>query len=197
MGRLNKFIRSHKENKENPSYDSYASTRIQIFCLTDLIEHPSASGRRRVHLLALNIVLPQVDFAEESQLGAIIFSRSTNIYASRCRHIASCCPSVGPIVWLHVSGTQVFKERIALSRAFDCFKLCNIIRKLGRVLCEVQWHLYVTSMVLFLWLLFLNLFTVPYPFLTENPFSIRVGIYVGASAIALGSFWSLNALHSN
>lgn len=41
------------------------------------------------------------------------------------------------------------------------------------------------------------LFTVPYPFLTDNPFNIRVGIYVGASAIALGSFWSLNALHSN
>lgn len=98
MDHLNKFILSHKENKENPSYDSYAGTRIHIFCSSDLIEHPSASGRCHVHLLALNIVLPQVDFAEESQLGAIIFSRSTNIYASRCRHIASCCPSVGPIV---------------------------------------------------------------------------------------------------
>lgn len=38
--------------------------------------------------------------------------------------------------------------------------------------------------------------SVPYPFLTENPFEIRVGIYAGASVIALGSFWIINAVHS-
>jgi len=36
--------------------------------------------------------------------------------------------------------------------------------------------------------------TFPYPFLTENPFPIRVGIYFGATSIALVSFWILNSL---
>jgi len=36
----------------------------------------------------------------------------------------------------------------------------------------------------------------PYPFLTENPFEIRIGIYIGAATLALVSFWTINALHS-
>jgi len=36
----------------------------------------------------------------------------------------------------------------------------------------------------------------PYPFLTENPFEIRIGIYTGAATIALLSFWIINSLHS-
>ncbi|OCH95044.1 hypothetical protein OBBRIDRAFT_788778 [Obba rivulosa] len=35
----------------------------------------------------------------------------------------------------------------------------------------------------------------PYPFLTHNPFNIRVAIYAGASGLALVSFWMLNTLH--
>jgi len=35
----------------------------------------------------------------------------------------------------------------------------------------------------------------PYPFLTENPFEIRVAIYFGATTFALVSFWIINALH--
>jgi len=36
----------------------------------------------------------------------------------------------------------------------------------------------------------------PYPFLTENPFDIRVMIYAGLSTFALVTFWIMNALHS-
>ncbi|KZT11269.1 uncharacterized protein LAESUDRAFT_671055 [Laetiporus sulphureus 93-53] len=36
----------------------------------------------------------------------------------------------------------------------------------------------------------------PYPFLTENPFDVRVYIYAGASTFALLTFWMLNAVHS-
>ncbi|KZP24768.1 hypothetical protein FIBSPDRAFT_406409 [Athelia psychrophila] len=39
--------------------------------------------------------------------------------------------------------------------------------------------------------------TFPYPFLTENPFNIRVGIYGGAATLALVSFWIINSLHPN
>ncbi|KIY49448.1 hypothetical protein FISHEDRAFT_72770 [Fistulina hepatica ATCC 64428] len=39
------------------------------------------------------------------------------------------------------------------------------------------------------------IFPVAYPFLTDNPFEVRVAIYIGASLVALLSFWSLNALH--
>ncbi|KAF7978151.1 hypothetical protein HWV62_17484 [Athelia sp. TMB] len=39
--------------------------------------------------------------------------------------------------------------------------------------------------------------TFPYPFLTENPFNVRVGIYGGAATLALVSFWIINALHPN
>ncbi|EPT06093.1 hypothetical protein FOMPIDRAFT_1110353 [Fomitopsis schrenkii] len=35
----------------------------------------------------------------------------------------------------------------------------------------------------------------PYPFLTGNPFDVRVMIYVGLSTFALVTFWILNALH--
>jgi len=38
--------------------------------------------------------------------------------------------------------------------------------------------------------------TFPYPFLTENPFEIRVGIYITATTLALLYFWTLNALHA-
>ncbi|KDQ60734.1 hypothetical protein JAAARDRAFT_125221 [Jaapia argillacea MUCL 33604] len=34
----------------------------------------------------------------------------------------------------------------------------------------------------------------PYPFLTDNPFPIRVAIYVGATFLALVSFWVINAI---
>ncbi|KII88639.1 hypothetical protein PLICRDRAFT_41839 [Plicaturopsis crispa FD-325 SS-3] len=37
--------------------------------------------------------------------------------------------------------------------------------------------------------------TFPYPFLTENPFEIRVAIYGGAALLALVSFWGINGLH--
>jgi len=37
--------------------------------------------------------------------------------------------------------------------------------------------------------------TFPYPFLTENPFEIRVGIYITTTTFALVSFWALNVLH--
>ncbi|PCH38129.1 hypothetical protein WOLCODRAFT_136059 [Wolfiporia cocos MD-104 SS10] len=36
----------------------------------------------------------------------------------------------------------------------------------------------------------------PYPFLTENPFDVRVIIYVVLSIFALVTFWFMNALHS-
>ncbi|EPQ58200.1 hypothetical protein GLOTRDRAFT_110070 [Gloeophyllum trabeum ATCC 11539] len=35
----------------------------------------------------------------------------------------------------------------------------------------------------------------PYPFLTENPFEIRVAIYTGAVTLALVSFWIINSAH--
>ncbi|OBZ75844.1 hypothetical protein A0H81_04141 [Grifola frondosa] len=38
--------------------------------------------------------------------------------------------------------------------------------------------------------------TFPYPFLTYNPFHIRVVIYAGVTGLALASFWILNALHA-
>ncbi|KAJ7273599.1 FAR-17a/AIG1-like protein [Mycena haematopus] len=37
--------------------------------------------------------------------------------------------------------------------------------------------------------------TFPYPFLTLNPFEIRLRIYVGAGTVAFLSFFALNALH--
>jgi len=37
--------------------------------------------------------------------------------------------------------------------------------------------------------------TFPYPFLTGNPFEIRLGIYAATGTLALVSFWTLNALH--
>ncbi|KAG0705903.1 FAR-17a/AIG1-like protein [Suillus ampliporus] len=37
--------------------------------------------------------------------------------------------------------------------------------------------------------------TFPYPFLTENPFNIRVGIYTFVSFLAWGCFRVINALH--
>ncbi|KAJ7343595.1 FAR-17a/AIG1-like protein [Mycena albidolilacea] len=37
--------------------------------------------------------------------------------------------------------------------------------------------------------------TFPYPFLTLNPFEIRLRIYAGAGAVACLSFYALNALH--
>jgi hypothetical protein len=40
-----------------------------------------------------------------------------------------------------------------------------------------------------------NYLTVPYPFLTDNPFEIRVAIYIGATSIALVSLWVLNGAH--
>lgn len=44
--------------------------------------------------------------------------------------------------------------------------------------------------------LMLTLARDPYPFLTDNPFSIRLGIYAGAGSIAPLSFWILNSIHS-
>jgi hypothetical protein len=38
--------------------------------------------------------------------------------------------------------------------------------------------------------------TVPYPFLTENPFPVRCGIYCGAMVLALGAFRIINSLHA-
>ncbi|KIM80725.1 hypothetical protein PILCRDRAFT_821982 [Piloderma croceum F 1598] len=35
----------------------------------------------------------------------------------------------------------------------------------------------------------------PYPFLTENPFNIRLVIYAAVMTLALASFWIVNALH--
>jgi hypothetical protein len=40
-----------------------------------------------------------------------------------------------------------------------------------------------------------DVFPVPYPFLTLNPFEIRLRIYAGAGAVACLSFYALNALH--
>ncbi|KIJ34690.1 hypothetical protein M422DRAFT_70171 [Sphaerobolus stellatus SS14] len=37
--------------------------------------------------------------------------------------------------------------------------------------------------------------TFPYPFLTENVFNVRVGIYIGACLLALGVFRTLNTVH--
>jgi len=37
--------------------------------------------------------------------------------------------------------------------------------------------------------------TFPYPFLTNNPFEVRVQIYFGAASLALVSFWIINSLH--
>ncbi|KAG1756523.1 FAR-17a/AIG1-like protein [Suillus paluster] len=37
--------------------------------------------------------------------------------------------------------------------------------------------------------------TFPYPFLTENPFNIRIGIYTFVSFLAWGCFCLINALH--
>jgi hypothetical protein len=37
--------------------------------------------------------------------------------------------------------------------------------------------------------------SVPYPFLTENPFEIRVLIYACAAFLALVSFWGINSVH--
>lgn len=51
------------------------------------------------------------------------------------------------------------------------------------------------SAVSYIYVIILIEYAVPYPFLTENPFEIRVGIYGGASILALLSFWLLNALH--
>ncbi|TFK42692.1 FAR-17a/AIG1-like protein [Crucibulum laeve] len=35
----------------------------------------------------------------------------------------------------------------------------------------------------------------PYPFLTGNPFEIRIAIYIGATAFGILSFWMINKLH--
>jgi hypothetical protein len=35
----------------------------------------------------------------------------------------------------------------------------------------------------------------PYPFLTDNPFDIRLKIYAAVTVIALGAFWGLNKIH--
>lgn len=37
---------------------------------------------------------------------------------------------------------------------------------------------------------------VPYPFLTDNPFEIRLAIYVGAGMLAFSSFWLINRVHT-
>lgn len=37
---------------------------------------------------------------------------------------------------------------------------------------------------------------VPYPFLTHASFPVRIAIYAGATAFALGSFKVLNGLHA-
>lgn len=55
-----------------------------------LTEYALVGRRRRIHLLALNYVLPQVDCAEGPQLRAIVFSRSGGFYTSRCGPITSC-----------------------------------------------------------------------------------------------------------
>ncbi|KAF8212357.1 FAR-17a/AIG1-like protein-domain-containing protein [Mycena galopus ATCC 62051] len=44
-------------------------------------------------------------------------------------------------------------------------------------------------------ILLTRLFLVPYPFLTLNPFEIRLRIYAGACTVAYLSFYALNALH--
>ncbi|KAJ3850950.1 FAR-17a/AIG1-like protein [Lentinula lateritia] len=36
----------------------------------------------------------------------------------------------------------------------------------------------------------------PYPFLTDNPFEIRLAIYVGAGILAFSSFWLINRVHA-
>ncbi|KAJ4465216.1 FAR-17a/AIG1-like protein [Lentinula lateritia] len=36
----------------------------------------------------------------------------------------------------------------------------------------------------------------PYPFLTDNPFEIRLAIYVGAGMLAFSSFWLINRVHT-
>ncbi|KAF8831408.1 FAR-17a/AIG1-like protein [Lentinula edodes] len=36
----------------------------------------------------------------------------------------------------------------------------------------------------------------PYPFLTDNPFEIRLAIYVGAGMLAFSSFWLINRVHA-
>ena len=36
---------------------------------------------------------------------------------------------------------------------------------------------------------------VPYPFLTTSTFPVRVGIYLGAALLAIGSFRVINGLH--
>ena len=38
-------------------------------------------------------------------------------------------------------------------------------------------------------------FLVPYPFLTDNPFKIRVGIYGAATLLSISLFRALNRLH--
>ncbi|KAF4614547.1 hypothetical protein D9613_002984 [Agrocybe pediades] len=35
----------------------------------------------------------------------------------------------------------------------------------------------------------------PYPFLTENPLNVRIGIYIGATLLSIFSFRAINALH--
>ena len=44
-----------------------------------------------------------------------------------------------------------------------------------------------------LWLIYVS--AVPYPFLTNNPYNIRVRIYAAASLFAAVAFMLLNALH--
>lgn len=55
--------------------------------------------------------------------------------------------------------------------------------------CKYFAPLHITST---LTLMFLS---VPYPFLTENPYNIRVLIYTGATVFSAVSFMVLNALH--
>jgi hypothetical protein len=37
--------------------------------------------------------------------------------------------------------------------------------------------------------------TVPYPFLTDNPFKYRLVIYTGTAVLAYSAFWTINRLH--
>ena len=68
--------------------------------------------------------------------------------------------------------------------------LGGVLRELQRILCVSSFRdVLCMNHSLDIWL------TVPYPFLTQNPFNIRVAIYVGASTFAALAFMAINALH--
>ena len=109
----------------------------------------------------------------------------------------ACGPRHIPHCGLLSPRAQVSEDRQSIRLVHGRRSGGHMVRVLGGVLRELQRILCVSSFrdvlcmnhSLDIWL------TVPYPFLTQNPFNIRVAIYVGASTFAALAFMAINALH--